>query len=220
MTKFTNIKSLEKRSTPSNDEFSVVKINNTNSSVNSNLLNRLTKQNDVNIPGLEIDSLLEDAVNNKISEMGVNLDDIMNDSSITDENKKSIKHSIESIKENVRISLKPEIEKSVSEINSSYNDIISSVESMKDMITSFVANITVPKVIVAGTATGVSNPITAASEAKIFKNQIKAECRKLNNQAINLVTNADKINFKIPKTVETTLLSISAIEQLLNKIPF
>lgn len=212
-----DIKVVEKDVRSVSDTVSVAPVVEASSSVNADLLKRLQNKGDVEILGLDVKTVMQHIMNTRadIRDTMDSYKAMIVDDTLSKEIRDAAQQSMENARKTYENELEPLIEDNISKIKICYKEIKDGVESLKDLITTMIANIMLPKCIGAVTP----NPATTLAEGKAFKQQIRSECGRLTTTAVEMVRSADKINFKIPSSVETVLLSISSVEKMLDKMP-
>lgn len=213
-----NIKVNEKPVEVIEDKVDVTPVVDSTKSVNNELLKRLMDTGDIDIPGLNVDDITNNIMSTRadIKDTIDSYKKIIDDKSLPDNIRDAAKESLENAKKNYENDLKPQIEESITSIKKRYKEISDGVSAMKECITTMVTNIALPKCLGAVTP----NPATSIAESKVFRQQINSQCNALTTIAIEMVKEADKISFKIPGVVETTLISIASTGKLLDKLPF
>ena len=213
----TNIKVEEKSVRTVEDTVTVAPVVEASASVNADLLKRLQNKGDVEIIGLDMNTVMQHIMNTRtdIRQTMDGYNALIADGTLSDTIRGAAQRSMENARKTYENELTPVIEENIANIKICYKEIKDGVEALKELITTMVSNIVLPKCLGAVTP----NPATTLAEAKVFRQQIRSECGRLTTTAVEMVRSADKIYFKIPSTVETVLLSISSVEKMLDKLP-
>lgn len=213
----TNIKVEEKSVRMVEDTVTVAPVVDASASVNADLLKRLQNKGDVEILGLDMNTVMQHIMNTR-TDIRQTMDGykaLIANETLSDNIRDAARQSMENARKTYENELTPVIEENITNIKICYKEIKDGVEALKELITTMVSNIVLPKCLGAVTP----NPATTLAEAKVFRQQIRSECGRLTTTAVEMVRSADKIYFKIPSTVETVLLSISSVEKMLDKLP-
>lgn len=164
---------------------------------------------EVSLPGLELDSVAENFVNEKY---GVKLEEIENKKEREKLRKKWLTYYKEGEgKQTMLIG--------ISEIKSLYGAAENQLSLVAEAAKSAVASNSIPSVITVGSASSTPNLAYVYTENKTKKNQLLAMLKQVGVFLVNLLKAAAEIAFAIPQAVLDLIKTAAEVEKSVNAIP-
>lgn len=111
------------------------------------------------------------------------------------------------------------IDNMINDFNESYISFIDGIDDIKTSITNTTASNAVPAVIVAGSATGVSNPAYTAIDNAQKKHVLKMNLRTIKTNLKKLLSTAVGLNFEVPDSIISQVDTVSSISSTIEAIP-
>lgn len=182
--------------------------NNNNEALN--LIDELIKSDgDVNLPGLDLDSVVDNFVDVKY---GKELSEIKDEEQRKKLRKKWVDYYTKGEgKENMMIE--------IDSIKSNYSAAKDQLQFVADATVSSTASNAVPAVITVGSASSTPNPAYTLIENKTKKNQLLAMLKSVGAFLINLLKSAVAICFAVPAAVISLIKTLTTTKKAVNSIP-
>ena len=174
-----------------------------------NAIDRLINSDEqIEIPGLDFDSIVDNIVETNFKDK---LD------ALTDpEEWERVKNEL---LEYYKTYGKQAIQEKINDIKSAFADIKAQVKYIQEAVTNTIASNAVPSVITVGTATSTPNPVYFMLDNANKKNTLMGMLKSAEDSAVKLLNAAINICFQVPDTVMTTINGLTTVKTVINTIP-
>lgn len=163
----------------------------------------------VSLPGLDLDTIAENFVDNKY---GSDLAQVKDE-----EERSKLRAGWVDYYKNGEGSKTLRVE--IANIKAQYSAAKETLVQVQEGVVNAVASNAVPSVITVGTATSAPNPAYALLENKTKVNTLKALLKQIGAFLSSLLQSAMKIGFAIPTAVITLIKTLTTVKKAINAIP-